>query len=180
MKREYLAGLAMGLIVLLNGCSDAPAPPADTSAADIKALKDGEVAWATDWASKDGDKIVSHYAVDASLLMADSPILTGRSNIRAGIQPLLSDPNLSLSFTTVNAGVSKDLGYTQGTYSMTTTNPKTKKPATEIGKYVTVYKRQSDGSWKAIEDIENADAPATPVAAAPAKHEPAAKKKKKR
>ena len=39
------------------------------------------------------------------------------------------------------------------------TNPKTKKPVTDKGKYVTVYKKQADGSWKAVADILNSDMP---------------------
>jgi ketosteroid isomerase-like protein len=31
---------------------------------------------------------------------------------------------------------------------------------TETGKYVTIYRKGADGSWKAIQDINNADAPA--------------------
>jgi uncharacterized protein (TIGR02246 family) len=180
MKRPYIVGCAVGLIVLLGGCSETPAPPADTSAADQKTIKDGETAWAADWASKDLDKIVSHYAADASVLIPDSPIMQGTSAIRTGLRNMLADKNLALSFTTSTAEVSKggDLGYTQGTYSMTTTNPKTRKPVTEKGKYVTVYKKQADGSWKAIEDINNADAPAVPATAA--KKTPSAPRKKKK
>jgi hypothetical protein len=62
---------------------------------------------------------------------------------------------------------------------MTMTNPKTKKPVTEKGKYVTVYKKQADGTWKAIEDINNADAPAAPVTMAK-KSAPASKKKRRK
>jgi uncharacterized protein (TIGR02246 family) len=171
------------LLLLLTGCSDTPAPPADTSAADLKTIKDGEIAWAGDWATKDPDKLVSHYADDASVLTPDMPIMTGKDAIRSGLKGLLADKNLSFSATTVSAVVSKggDLAYTQGTYSMTMTSPKTKKLVTETGKYVTVYKKQADGTWKAVEDIDNADAPATPVAVAKAKKSaPATRKKKKK
>jgi uncharacterized protein (TIGR02246 family) len=177
MKRWHIAGCVIGLSLLSGACSDTPAP-----AADQKAIKDGEVTWASDWAAKDLDKIVSHYADDADVLNPDMPIMKGKDAIRAGLTGMLADKNLSLSFTTVSAQVSKggDLAYTEGTYSMTTTNPKTKRPVTETGKYVTVYKKQADGKWKAIEDINNADAPAVPVAAVTArKSAPAHKKKRK-
>jgi len=53
----------------------------------------------------------------------------------------------------------------------------------EKGKYVTVYKKQADGKWKAIADIDNADAPAVPVAgprvARVSKKAPVVRKKKK-
>ena len=181
MKRQYIAGFAVGLMILLSGCSDTPAPPADTSAADLKALRDGEVTWNSDWASKDGGKILGHYASDASLMISDSPLVKGTDGIRTALAAMLADKNLSLTFTTSSADVSKDIGYTQGTYTMTMTNPKTKKPVTEKGKYVTVYKRQTDGSWKAVADIANADAPAVaaPVASKARKSAPAAKKKKR-
>ncbi len=183
MRCEYAAGCAIGLLMLLSGCSETPAPPPDTSAADLKAIKDGEVAWSGDWASKDLDKIVAHYADDASVMAPDSPLMKGKDAIRTGLKPMLADKNLALSFTNSSADISKggDLAYTTGTYSLTVTSEKTKKPVTEKGKYVTVYKKQADGSFKAVVDINNADAPAVPVSAAKAKKAaPVVRKKKKK
>ena len=122
---------------------------------------------------------MSHYADDATLMMPDAALIKGKDAIRAGLKEFLVDKNLSLSFITASAEVSKggDLAYTQGTYTLTQTNPKTKKAVTERGKYVTVYRKQADGSWRAVEDINNADAPAVPAAAAkPAKKAKKAKK----
>ena len=183
MKREYAAGCAVGLFLLLSGCSDTPAPPADTSAADLKAIKDGEIAWSADFGAKDVDRVLSHYADNASVMVPDMPILNGKDAIRAGLKDILVTKNQTISFTTVTAQVAKsgDVAYTQGTYSMTMTNPKTKRQVAERGKYVTVYKKQSDGTWKAVEDIDNADAPAAPVAMAAAKRNaPAPKKRRKK
>jgi ketosteroid isomerase-like protein len=69
-----------------------------------------------------------------------------------------------------------DLAYSQGAYTATMTNPKTKKVVTETGKFVTVYKKQPIGAWKAVADIFNADGPVAPAkhraspAPAPHKH----------
>jgi ketosteroid isomerase-like protein len=46
---------------------------------------------------------------------------------------------------------------------MTMTDPKTKKVLTEKGRYVTVYKMQADGGWKAFVDIDSEDAPPSPA-----------------
>ena len=75
---------------------------------------------------------------------------------------MLADPNFAVTFaaTKVDAAGSGDLAYTQGTYSMTASDPKTKAPVTEKGKYLTVYRKQADGSWKAVEDTFMGDAPA--------------------
>ena len=182
MRSGYLAGCAIGLFVLLAGCSDTPAPPADTSAADQKAIKDGEIAWNSDFAAKDADKLAGHYADDASLMMPGLPLVKGKDAIRASLKDMVADPNLSLSFTTASVDTSKggDLAFSQGTYSLTSTNQKTKKAETETGKYVTVYKKQADGSWKAVADINNPDAPAVAVAGAKKSAPPAAHKKKKK
>ena len=46
---------------------------------------------------------------------------------------------------------------------MTYTDTKTKKVLSGKGKYVEVYMKQADGSWKDVADIGNADGPAAPV-----------------
>ena len=170
MNRHYVTWLAAGVLAFAISCGS-PAPK-DTRAADEKAIRDGEVAWSTDFGSKDVDKIVSHYADNATVMLPGMPLINGKDAIRDGFNQVMRDKNFSLTFTTSAAEVSKggDLAYTQGTYTMMETDPKTKKPVMEKGKYVTVYKKQADGSWKAIEDINNADAPAVTSAAAEPQH----------
>jgi len=166
MKRWLIRLAAIAAFTLQFGCTQAP-PPAlpDTRAADEKAIRDGEAQWAKDFAAKDVEKNVAHYADDASLLMPNMAIRNGKDAIRGMFKGMFADPNFALGFGPTKVEVSKggDLAYSQGTYTMTTTNPKTKKPVTEKGKYLTVYRKQADGSWKAVEDMTNADAPATPA-----------------
>jgi ketosteroid isomerase-like protein len=157
------AVLTLVLLLSLAACTQAPpAAPPDTRAADQKTIMDGETAWSADMNSKDIEKIVSHYADDAILMDPDMPATKGKDAIRAGLKSFLADKNFALSFvpTAVEASKSGDLAYSYGTYTLTMTNPKTKKPVTGHGKYATVYRKQADGSWKAILDINNADAPA--------------------
>jgi ketosteroid isomerase-like protein len=156
MNRWIASVTCLGALALA-GCT-----AADTSEADAKALRDDQAVWGKDWGSKDLEKIVAHYANDASVEIPDVPILTGKDAIRAGLKGLLADPAVALSFETVQVDMSKggDMGYVRGTYSMTVTDEKTKMPVTEKGKFVTVYKKQGDGSWKAVQDINNPDAPA--------------------
>ena len=158
LLRYGLLTATVTLSALLTAC--ATSTP-DTHDADVAALKDTEAAWVKDAATKDVEKWVAHYTDDASVLLPNVPIATGKDAIRAAMKPLMSDPNFAVTFSANRVGVAKsgELGYTQGAYSMTVTDPKTKAPSTEKGKYLTVYSKQTDGSWKAVEDTFMSDAP---------------------
>jgi uncharacterized protein (TIGR02246 family) len=154
--------VCLALAVLTVGCANAPAPPPpDTRAADLQAVKNVEAAWIGDVVNKDADKFVSYFAEDASGLYPGAGILNGKATIKAAFAPYFADPNFSLTFQSTRAMASKggDMVYSQGTYTMTMTNPKTKKPMTDKGKFLTVYTKQADGSWKAIADTYNSDSP---------------------
>ncbi|MBZ5660417.1 MAG: SgcJ/EcaC family oxidoreductase [Acidobacteriia bacterium] len=163
-----LAGVAL-VLAFQMGCSQAPPPaPPDTRAADEQAIREGEAQWVKDFAAKDVDKVLSHYADDAASMIPDMALMTGHDAIRAGLKEEFSDPNASLDFHPTKVEVSKasDLAYSQGVYTFTSTDPKTKKKMTESGGYVEVYKKQADGSWKVVEDIATQAAPPAPVKAA--------------
>ncbi|HYV62543.1 MAG TPA: SgcJ/EcaC family oxidoreductase [Bryobacteraceae bacterium] len=155
----------LALAVLLSGCAQAPPPPPpDTRAADEKTIRDLETAWVKEFAAKDMDKIVAHYADDGTVLLSNAPTMVGKDAIRAGMKDAVADPKFSLDLKTVKVNVSKDdLAYSQGTYSTSATDPKTKKVMAETGRYVEVYKKQADGSWKIVEDINSPDGPAVPA-----------------
>src|SRR5277367_2813496 len=145
LQNASLAG-CLTLAALTIGCSTAPTPapvPPDTRAADVQAVKDVEVAWVKDTGNKDADKWVSYFAEDRSGLYPGGGILTGKAAIKASMAPYFADPNFTLTFqsTRVEASKGGDMVYAQGTYTMTMTNPKTKKPMTDKGKYLTIYRK---------------------------------------
>jgi uncharacterized protein (TIGR02246 family) len=157
MKRRIAAVLTVGFALAAAGCN---AP--DTRDADVKALKDLEAQWVKDIATKDPEKWVAYYTDDASFLPQGSPTVTGKEALRGLIKSLVSDPNFALTFQSSRQEVGKsgDLGYTQGSYTMTVSNPETKQPMTDKGKYLTVFKKLADGSWKAVSDMISSDGPA--------------------
>ena len=52
-----------------------------------------------------------------------------------------------------------DLAYSRGNYSMTLTIPGVPMPIEEQGKFVQIYRKQADGSWKMTREIYNSDLP---------------------
>jgi len=178
MHNRYCWAAAFALAVILAGCKQAPPPPApDTHDADVKAIRDVETAWDQAFATKDVDKVGAFYADDASLFLPDAPVVNGIAAIKAADKPFLSDKNFSLTCASDKVDVAKsgDLGYSQGTLTITMTDPKTKKVLTLKGKYVEVYKKQADGGWKAVAVIWNEDARPSP-----AKKHPSPAKKHRR
>lgn len=162
MNRWVTGSAFLALAIFQFGCSEAPKTAADTRAADEKTIRELEVQWSKDLQAKDLEKDMAHYDNDAAFLLTNMPIVSGKTAIHGVHQQILADPNVSLDIATSKVEVSKggDLAYSQGVYHLTSTDPKTKRPVSETGKYLTVYKKQADGTWKAVEDMLNADAPA--------------------
>jgi uncharacterized protein (TIGR02246 family) len=151
--------LWLTLALFTVACSNTPAPAPDTRAADVQAVKDVEVAWVKDAASKDPDKWASYFTDDGAGLYPGAATLHGKAAIKAAMAPYFADPNFAITFQSTRTIASKggDMVYSEGTYSMTMTDPKTKKPMTDKGKFLTVYSKQADGSWKAVADTFNSD-----------------------
>jgi uncharacterized protein (TIGR02246 family) len=141
--------------LLLTGCNTAPSPPS-APAVDISAektkIRDLETAWAAAAAAKDLDKTVSFYADDAILMAPGSPPAKSKDAIRTSWKQLYDSAKLTFAPDRIEVSASGDLATTQGSYTMTMVNPKTKKPIEDKGSYLTVYKKQADGNWKAVED----------------------------
>jgi uncharacterized protein (TIGR02246 family) len=159
MRRNTSLIVGLVLVVLDVGCSNAPAPPPDTRVSDVRSVKDIEAVAVKEANAKDPEKWSEFFAEDASGLFPGGGILNGRATIKAAVAPLFADPNFSLSLQPTRAMASKggDMAYLQGTYTMTMTDPKTKKPITDKGKYLTIFAKQPDGSWKAVADTYNSD-----------------------
>jgi uncharacterized protein (TIGR02246 family) len=146
---------ATALALALAGCNQAPPPVPDTRTADAQTLRDLETANQKDWAAKDADKIANFYAEDAVLYMPGAQPIKGKAAIRTALGDMVKDPSMTLAYNTETAEAAKgsDIGYTAGSYTMTMTDPKTKKVMSQKGSYLTVFKKQADGSWKALQDM---------------------------
>lgn len=118
-------------------------------------LKQAEVKWNQAYAAHDAATLASAYADDAALANPGAPILTGIDAIRKETAAFAADPNLQVQFASdrVQVAASGDLAYTRGHYTLTMTDPATSKPTNSSGNYLTVWQKQPDGTWKAVEDF---------------------------
>jgi uncharacterized protein (TIGR02246 family) len=153
--------VALGFLIL-TGCSQPPAP--DSRADDARVLREDEVAaFVKDWGGKDTDRMAAHFSDDGNVMIPNAPMVTGKDAISKTMKDAVADPNWSLAIQPVQVEVSRggDLGYVRGTYVLTATDPASKKVATEKGRVLIIFRKGADGSWKAVQDISNAEAPAT-------------------
>ena len=124
-------------------------------------MKDNDTQWNQDFVSKDAEKLLAHYADDAVLMGSGMPSSSGKDAIRKTLKDMVADPALSLKFQSSKVEVAKggDVAYTQGSYTMTMTDPNSKQVINDHGSYVTTYRKQPDGSWKAVADIASSEVP---------------------
>jgi uncharacterized protein (TIGR02246 family) len=159
MKRLISLSTIAAIAWTLTACNPTPAPAPNTHDADVKAIQDYETQWVQDWASRDAARIIAHYADDAILMVPGAPPTSGKDAIQKSLAGMVADPALKLTFQSskVDVATSGDLGYTQGSYTLTLTDPQTKKVVNDHGSYVTTYRKEAGGSWKAVADIATSD-----------------------
>lgn len=156
-RRSSSVVLLVFLAVVMLGCGQQPAQQPDTRAADEAAIRALTKEWAQAAAAKDLDKAVSYYAADAVVFPPNAGRAGTPEERRKVWEGMLgADTALTFSTTGVEVAHHGDLAYETGIYSVTTTD-KRGKEKTEMGKYVVVWKKQADGSWKAAVDTWNAD-----------------------
>lgn len=165
MKSKQLA-LALA-IVALAGCNgmkrEQKEPAADPSAIE-KELKAIEAGWEKDYQARDVNKAVAHYSNDAAVANPGMALASDEVSRKMAISEFLSDPSMKVTFASDRVGVAQsgEMAYTRGHYAIESIDPKTGKFKSETGSYLTVWKKQADGSWKAVEDFVTPGAPATP------------------
>jgi uncharacterized protein (TIGR02246 family) len=104
--------------------------------------------------------MMANYADDAVVMPPGGPTMKGRVAIGQGFSGMLSQAMImSPKLFTDDVIVRDDIAIESGRYDWMV-HPKTGAAVTEKGKYITIWRRQADGSWKIIKDINNSDAPA--------------------
>lgn len=142
----------VALLLVVAGCQRPVPQAADTRAADEAAIRAVFDDQAKAVAAMDTAKAVSGYTDDAVLLSSDAPAIQGRANVQKTFEAIFKDkPEFSMGVPKIEVAKSGDVAYEWVTGKMTVKDKKSK--ITETGfKSLTVWKKQSDGSWKMTVD----------------------------
>jgi ketosteroid isomerase-like protein len=150
----------LALLAVGTGCP--PLPPRNTHDADVRSITEGEALWVRPWSARDVEGIVAPYTNDAMVMAPNTVPVIGREAIREMVKQIVRDGNFALTFETARVDVAKscDYGFAQGSYILTMTDQTTKKPYTDRGSYLRIYRKQLDGAWKVSREMRASSLPA--------------------
>jgi len=150
-----------GVALLAAMACEQPAASVDL-AAERSSLLEADRRFARATAEERLEGWVGFFAEDGVMFPAGRPVIRDEESIRALMGPLFDDEGFSLAWEPLEAEVSAggDLGYTYGSYESRSPGPDGV-PSVTTGKYLTVWRKQGDGSWKVVADIGNTNPPAT-------------------
>ena len=142
------------ILVALTGCARAP-----DAAAARGALMDADRRFNNATAERRTDGWMDFIAEDGQMIRSAGTI-TGRAAIRDEMGKTFADTSFSLRWEPLQSdvGAGGDLGYTNGRYEVRFRDAKGN-AAMRTGRYLTVWKKQADGSWMVVRDIGVQDAP---------------------
>jgi uncharacterized protein (TIGR02246 family) len=159
-SRYRRAACLLTMLTLSTGCTSPP--PRDTHDADVRSITEGELLWVRHWSTRDAERIVSHFAEDAAVMAPNTAPAIGREAIREMVRQFVRDGEFAFTFETARVEVAKsgDYGYVEGSYTLTMTNVATKKPFTDQGSFLRIYRKQADGAWKVVQEMRTSHLPA--------------------
>ena len=169
-RTSLFAVLPMLVALACSAKNDAASKPdTATPAASAAPTDEGAVRRAIDSANTrfiaaiergDSATAVASYADDAVIMMPNDQTWRGLDAARKGFAGFLSQASIkNAKASTDDVMVRGDLAVETGHYEWTIV-PKGGKEMKDKGKYLTVWKRQADGAWKIVRDINNSDLPA--------------------
>ena len=121
-------------------------------------FKNADAAYAKAFNSGDAATIAALYSKNAIFMMPEEPAYKGTKGVRDRAQTAIDAGWRKIKFKTIKSGSDGDLAFNVGSVSMD--QPSDGGMIKVKGKYLDVYQRQKDGSWKIIATSYNTDKPA--------------------
>jgi uncharacterized protein (TIGR02246 family) len=125
--------------------------------ADIEA---GEAAWQKAFNGGDASGVTELYTQDARLMPPNTDIVAGRDSIEGFVKEFVAT-GAQIKFNLLTVYEAGDVATAVGTYEMSIPIPGADAQQ-DTGKYIEVWKRESDGAWRIADDIFNSSLPAAP------------------
>src|SRR3954469_22520738 len=150
---RVLAGMILALAAATCVFAQAQKQTAAVSTASADALAEvrsaidkGNAQWAEGWSKGDAALVASIFAEDGVQLSGSGQLIKGRQQILERQKAAMAgaDPGVKVTVTTTNVWLDGETAYETGKYKYEYTEKG--KPGKDEGRYVTIWKRQKDGS----------------------------------
>ena len=118
-----------------------------------RAIDKGNAQWSEGWLKGDAAMVAALFAEDGVELAGSGKIFKGPKQIAEHLKTAMqdADPGVKVTVTTTMVWLDGDTAYETGKYKYEYTEKG--KPGKDEGSYVTIWKRQKDGSWKLVMDM---------------------------
>lgn len=156
--RTIVFGITTCVMLAAAACTRSgwqPGPAPEARAADSTALMQADRDFAVATAQRGPAGWVSFFAEDGAMVGGAGEI-AGHDAILRAVTPNFTNPDRRLAWHPVRADVarSRDLGYTVGEFQvLVRSSSGNVDSAAAHGRYLTVWRKQADGSWKVTADI---------------------------
>lgn len=146
--------LLLALIALNSSVAQTESPAPPSSLLEVRqAIDKGNAQWIVAWDKADASLIAELFASDGVMLGSNGKLFKSPKQILEHLKPVMegAGKGVKATVTTAELWLDGDTAYETGTYSYK--YQEKGKPVTEEGRYVTIWKQQSDGSWKIVMDM---------------------------
>ena len=158
LLHQICLGILVGAILVLVGC--ASGPTAAESDAFRKAVEETWELYSESILNEDTELFVSIHDENIVKMPPGKPVSLGSKALGKLIQGAFDALDYeSFSIKLEDTQVDGNLGVAWGTYTFRATVTASGATINYDGKYLTVFKRQPDGSWKALRDCYNSNVP---------------------
>jgi len=129
------------------------APNTDALAEVRRVIDKGNSQWIEGWAKGDAAMVSEIFADDGVQLANNGRVFKGRQQIMERQTRAMQsvEPGVKVTVTTVDVWLDGDAAYETGKYKYEYVEKG--KPNTDEGRYVVIWRRQKDGSWKVAMDM---------------------------
>ena len=109
--------------------------------------------------NKDWEGWTKRFTSDGTFMPPNSPAANGHAEILAWAKTFPPAADFSISMPEIEGTAA--MAYGRGTYKLTIIPPGAE-PIHDSGKFLEIWSKQADGSWKVKRDIFNSDVPLPP------------------
>jgi len=163
--KSYLATTALVafalIVVACASVTEQPQPAAEppSQAEDVAAIKAMPAKYEAAYNASDAAALAELHTEEAIRMPPNEPALVGKEAIQSWYQTRFDQftPQVTVSHEEVE--VAGDWAFARGSYTSTQTPKAGGEPVEDSGKFLTISKRQPDGSWKIYRTIYNSDNP---------------------